>query len=337
MNALYAMGRLKYAMPDRPLATVGFDEIRTLVAHFASRPLSPSTGRKLAPDTVIDTLNFVRAFFGHLSDTGHWPPPAPLDRLFRYSRDKLFTDAELEQRQEVKVFTADELRVLWMSCANDFQQLLFLLALNCGFTQQEVSTLAVRHCHLDGPRPFIRRRRFKTKVPGQWRLWPETAALLRKWIAGHDATDMVFARESGQPLVYFAGRHRYDAVHHEWRKIRKRADARFDHYEETEGWKPPHLLPPGFRPPVKVRPLGYKHLRKTGSDMIRRIAGKDTAEVYLAHADPTLARVYNNRDFKKLAKALRKMRRALEPVLGPLPPADKRAAEPDGGPTPRAA
>src|SRR5439155_9845176 len=102
-----------------------------------------------------------------------------------------------------------------------------------------------------------------------------------------------------------------DIVRHEWIETLKLADAEHQSYQHIRFKNP--------RPTVQIRRLSFKYLRKTGADMIRRIAGKEVAEIYLAHQDMTMARAYTNPDFKRLAKALRKMREQLVPVLGPPP------------------
>ena len=49
--------------------------------------------------------------------------------------------------------------------------------------------------------------------------------------------------------------------------------------------------------------------------MIRTIGGLEVSEAYLAHSERTLARVYSNRDFDKLADALRTMETELATVF----------------------
>jgi integrase len=299
------MDRLKLAVPDLPLSQIGYDQIRQIINHFTSRPVSPVTGRKIAPDTVIDTLAFTRALFVRLADQHKWASPMSIDKVFKYNRQKLYTDAELERKAQVQVFTLDELKTLWMGCGKCLYELLFLLGLNCGFTAMEIATLRRAQCHLDGPKPFIRRIRHKTQVKGVWRLWPETADLLRQLMCGENEGDLALRTKTGKPLVHYFGRSRNDAVGHAWDDVRKRVDGILEIREMLGN----NVVP--------VRKLGFKYLRKTGSNLIRRIGGKDCAEVYLAHADKTLSRVYNNRDFKSLSKAIRTMRRQLVPVLGP--------------------
>ena len=49
--------------------------------------------------------------------------------------------------------------------------------------------------------------------------------------------------------------------------------------------------------------------------MIRKIGGLEVSEAYLAHSEKTLARVYSNRDFDKLADALGTMETELATVF----------------------
>lgn len=56
---------------------------------------------------------------------------------------------------------------------------------------------------------------------------------------------------------------------------------------------------------------------KTGADMIRKIGGLEISEAYLAHSEKTLARVYSNRDFDKLADALGTIEAELATVFAP--------------------
>ncbi len=49
--------------------------------------------------------------------------------------------------------------------------------------------------------------------------------------------------------------------------------------------------------------------------MIRKIGGLEISDAYLAHSEKTLARVYSNRDFDKLADALGIMETELATVF----------------------
>jgi hypothetical protein len=73
-----------------------------------------------------------------------------------------------------------------------------------------------------------------------------------------------------------------------------------------------------------VRPLGFKYLRKTGSDLVRRVGGIEAAEAFLSHAERSVSRVYNNRDFERLADHLTEVRKRLDRVFAD--PEEKRRA-----------
>ena len=303
--------QLRELMPDVPLSAIGYPQVRKLVAYYVGRPVTKKTGRKMAAVTAMNYVQAARRFFSYLADSGAWTPPASFEKCFGYKREKLFTDAELDARQTVQVFTLDELATLWQFAGSDHRRLYFLLALNCGFTQKEIGTLRHSHCHLDAAIPFISRRRNKTRVLGKWRLWPETVQLLKKLAAPPNPDGLALLNEDGNPLVWDNGSLKGDTIgHHHWPYHLKAALTGHDRAGRD---------PQFAASTVRVRKLGFKHLRKTASDIVRRIDGKDVAETFLCHTDKTLSRLYNNRDFKRLSKALRKMRRRLQRLFDAVP------------------
>ena len=66
-----------------------------------------------------------------------------------------------------------------------------------------------------------------------------------------------------------------------------------------------------------VSQYSFKHLRKTGADMIKRISGsEEVAQTYLSHKPTSVSgKHYTNRDYDRLADALREMRSQLEPMF----------------------
>jgi len=78
-----------------------------------------------------------------------------------------------------------------------------ILALNCGYTQQDVSTLTVDECKFKSRPPRILKNRSKTDVPMNHLMWKQTKELLQEFCHGKDSTDLVFTRADGRPLVPF--------------------------------------------------------------------------------------------------------------------------------------
>jgi len=276
--------------PDRALASIGHDQLTRLVSKLAGRPKSTTTGKKIAAQTAINLIAAARQFFYWLRDSGRWGEPRGFERIFRVNRRALLTNRERKQAaQGVDVFTVDELKKLWKA-ANEQNRLFICLGTNCGFAQMEIATLRTWEIDLEADPKRIARHRRKTEVYGSWVLWDVTADLLARRLerTPRNAEEYALLTRNGKPYVRYTNGNRTDAIGQAWQKLVKKAG---------------------------VTRLGFKHLRKTGADMIRRIGGLEVSEAYLAHSEKTLARVYSNRDFDKLAEALEKMEAELAPVF----------------------
>jgi hypothetical protein len=100
----------------------------------------------------------------------------------------------------IETFTMDEIKSL-LNTATERTRLYILLALNCGFTQVDCSTL--RHTEVDWTVGTITRKRTKTRqhenVPTVcYKLWPQTFDLLTKHKSMHP--DLVFVNQVGHAL-----------------------------------------------------------------------------------------------------------------------------------------
>jgi integrase len=275
---------------ERAIASVGYDQLKALVNKLTSRPKSAKTGKKIAAQTAINLIAAARQLFNWLRDSGKWEDPRGFDRIFRVNRKALQSNQERRQAaQGVEVFTLDELTKLWKA-ANEQNRIFISLGLNCGFAQMEISTLRTWEIHLETDPKHIARHRRKTEVYGSWPLWRVTADLLERRLpwTQKNAEEYALLTRNGHTFVSYGSGHRTDVIGQAWQKLIKKAG---------------------------VTKLGFKYLRKTGADMIRKIGGLEVSEAYLAHSERTLARVYSNRDFDKLADALRTMEAKLKTVF----------------------
>jgi hypothetical protein len=136
-------------------------------------------------------------------------------------------------------------------------------------------------------------------VYGEWRLWPETVAAIEHLRRLRPASKRpeVFLTKQGNTL-----------------------------WEPTKNSNPNRQIPNAWQRWLKrVRkdyrdfpPLGFKYLRKTAATFMRRLAGGEVASMFLAHGKATgddLLEIYAQRPFAKVHKALRKLRRRLQPVF----------------------
>jgi hypothetical protein len=198
-----------------------------------------------------------------------------------------------------------------------------LLALNCGFGQAEVATLQLAELRLGHRHPkyavvgdWIMRLRYKSRVYGEWSLWPETAAAVR-WLRGRrpadtTATELVLS-QAGRPLLETSGSNRSSKLGNSWAALHRRIAK--DH--------------------GAFRRLSFNKLRKTAADLVRQLADGETAGVFLCHgqavaADGLLDR-YSNRDFRRVFAANDQVRQRLAPMFAAVPdpfPADYRKSNP---------
>ena len=288
-SMLNRMTALEDSLPmDKDLSQVGYDDLVAVVDYWTSRPCGKETGEPIGIQTILNMVSAARQFFYWLDDSGKWRAPRRLTRIFSINRRALLTDEERKKAARgVQVFSVDELKALYKA-ANKQNRLYILLGLNCGFASMEISTLRRWEIDLKADQPIIVRNRRKTDVHGEWVLWPETAALLKERLkkGPQDQTgeNLAIVTRNGRELVRYHGGVRTDTVATAWTKLVKKAG---------------------------VTKLGFKHLRKTGADMIRKIAGLEVSETYLAHSEKSLARFYSNPDYAKVAAALAKMREEL--------------------------
>ena len=62
--------------------------------------------------------------------------------------------------------------------------------------------------------------------------------------------------------------------------------------------------------------MSFKHLRKTASQLVRDVAGKELSDAFLCHSDRTTGRHYNKfADWSAMADALDKVREKLRPMF----------------------
>ncbi len=286
------------------LSAIGKEELSQAVMYFASRPACQDRpyqrqpkGEPVSISTAKSAISQMKALFAWAADHDHlrWERPRGFDRIFRLKRHRLMTAKERQQEArefvsgEVQVFSPQDLARIHRA-ATSKERLFLLLGLNCGFTSGEIASLRRFEVYLDDPTPYIHKRRSKTGVEARWTLWPETAALLRKHRAKpNDDLRWLLTLADG-PLVEVTPTHRRDSIDQHWVPLLKRASV--------------------------TEPLGFRFLRKTGANAIKRLGGLEESEMYLAHQEPGLNKHYANRNWQRMWSCLDRFRDEL-PFLGP--------------------
>ncbi len=162
---------------------------------------------------------------------------------------------------------------------------------------------------------MIRFRR-KTKVYGEWKLWPETVAGI-EWAKAHRSrparspSDTLLVTRSGLALDQrTSGGNKSDKIMKSWTHLYK-------------------AVPEGT-----AKYLSFKYLEKTATDWIRNEFGGEVGSLFACHGKPVKTdaqlEAYSNKPFLKLFTALDQLREYLRPMFAAV--ADPWATRPRTSP-----
>lgn len=291
-----SMNDLKKAIDDTPIESLTIEDLQSIKFYFQARPTT-NKGTPMAWATITTTLNHGRAFFRWLSDTDKWNE---LKRWERALQPKQTGDsADDETNIEFSTYTLDELAKLY-AVATDHTKLMLLTGLNCAFGSKEIATLKKVHFKtFDGQVRICRHRHKKAgkgkPVYGEWDLWNETwkLAKARMAVTSNDPT----VNPNGRAYL---GKNDLELVH-------PTPSGRVDSIA---------LAFADLCVTAKVKNHGWYAIRRTGGQMIDRIAGEPIADLMLSHRPKSVTKkFYVNADFQKLHAALKVMRQQLQPMF----------------------
>jgi hypothetical protein len=291
---------IKRHQADTGLASLDADAIEQQLAYWSRRPVGES-GKPLAVTTCRTAGTVTRQFLRWLSRSPRFDWTLPGGFTFPRSRISLLPSDSADKMRR-KYFKISELKTLW-AYARPWERALMCLALNAGFANREIATLQTCEVVQGKKYSFIKRHRTKTNVYSEWLLWPETVAAL-EYLAQFRPEGLAFvvADRDGKPLTErLKSDNKNDTIARHWNRLLDRVEA--DN--------------PGFHR------LSFKYLRKTGGNLVRHLHVDSAAELssmYLAHSETadsrdTLLSVYTSRPWKKLHRALLRLRQKLQPVF----------------------
>ncbi len=299
----YRLGWMPRAISGRiPLASITAEDLRRAVEFFVSRPqqstkrLNKPTTKPISIRTAKDLVRELKAVFrfveNDLEGTGY-KRPAGFERLFKIPWQRLRTIEEIRAETvraihgEVATYTTEELRSIWHA-ATERSRLYILMALNFGWTSQEMSDARDFNFELDTDEPFVIKERSKKPVIARWPVWPETLALLKSHRAPQNPEQRWLLNARGLPLVRVTT-HRRDAVYEAWKRIRAKT------IEEN------------------VKRLGFTYVRKTSGNWIKQKCGLEASEMFLSHGETggEMNRFYANRRWPLMWDSLWAFRQTL--------------------------
>ena len=324
---------IKIHHEDRPV-DLDLDACQELLDYWRHRPLTRDKRidppRPMANRYCQNQIAELKRFFRwlHKSKEFPWRKPEDFEDLRTDVRDIQ------EERTSIAAYTVrscylpSELPIL-NKHTTPLERLLLLLGLNCGFKGAEQGTLLLDHLFVDRPHPneqylkevakyecndddrFILYSRNKTKVYGEFLLWPQTVELILWQIEQRKTpiekygltfrnllvtkTGKLFHRLTG------GGKNRSQIFNNKWTALIKRiqkSEADFPKYP-------------------------FSSLRDTAADLVRQVAGGEVSATFLMHGQPVkqddLLDLYTKRPFGKVFEALRILENELKPMFDAAP------------------
>lgn len=279
----HRVSKLRDSIGELSLSELG----HTAIANECERWIAHAKEGEFAISTAENQIKALRQFttWADEADEIEYEAPKRYERIFRKAITRQDVRTLKRKKEAPKTFSKAELQKLWKATDDDSERLYFLLALNCGFTQIDLSELKAEHVNWKAKK--IEYRRSKTGVYAEFLLWDETLELLKPY-KGQEG--VLFRTRRGKTLVSFSDKgNAVDSVRQLWDKLRKRAGVKGS----------------------------FKLLRKTASQAIRDIKGSDYAEAFLAHTEKGVGASYNRfQHWQGLAQAVKTYRQQLKPVLG---------------------
>ena len=320
---------------DLDLTQVGEKSVVQIIETLRGRPYTLKTGKHCSKRYAANCLKEFKVFLKWLdkNKSYFWVWPAG----YEFERGKIADVVTSDSGQEpskrlIHTNTVPELAELYFE-AQPIKRLYLLLALNCGFIQAEQTSLRLNEIFLDQCHPdsnvleipedlkgnWIAMFRGKTRVYGTWSLWPETVAAIRWWLKERDRIketlchgvkkrEAEFARTTeGRLLITQKGKPVATKT-----KRTGRLPNSFN-----------SLLDRVVDKNTDFKRLSFKHLRKTGSTLVRKASRAELASVYLAHGKPhgddDDLEAYADRPFEQMFEALNKVHRRLQPLWDAVP------------------
>jgi integrase len=322
---------LRKILPECPLAGLDVHRIEEMLDVLRLRPLGEN-GRSVSVAWTKNVIKQFRHFLSWLNRSQDFAWKRPSDLEIGLIRIPLTPNEKGRSARAVQVetYTRDELKTLWQY-ATPFQRLLMLISLNCGFGKSEVASLEMSDILLRQRHPrerevgytgtsadnWVLRIRHKSRVYGEWKLWPETVKAIDWWLQRRTA---IKVSSEVTTLLVTAKGNRFDTP----------TKGNNPNFQIPNGWF--HLTERVRKEYPEFRRLSFNKLRKTAGNFIREKAGGEVAGVFLCHGTPVRTDIqldmYTNRPFAKVFTAIDDVGEEMGQIWGtigdPFPDTHKR-------------
>jgi hypothetical protein len=302
---------LKFHIDDISLNELTANRLELWQRFYENRP-NGQRGKMLKKRSCVNQIKRLRDFANWLNKEPafRWRRPYDLDWPQIKVRE---TGEELAARanpDQVQTYTLDELAILW-EYALPSERAYLIFALNCAFARAEIGSLLQREIILNKAHRkygtvgnWIFKVRPKTRVYGEWELFPETVHAI-EWLLKHrpeSAHDNLFLDANGGLIIESTrGGNANQAIPSAWQRLTNRV--RKDHGQ--------------------FKDIGFKFLRKTMTNLVRDEFGGEVANIFGFHGsvlgEGDILEVYSNKPFWRVHQACVWLRQKLAPLFAKVP------------------
>lgn len=310
---------------DISLSSLNYDRCEEMIRYWRQRPCRKDSDKITSKDNARHHIGELLRFFRWLDQTDRFPWLMPRG-VERIDRTILGTDSERAVRLSAiqkTTYSVSELATLNRH-ATPIERLLLYIGLNCAMGAAELGRLQVSdflllHKHDFADRlnfnssendSFVRTLRPKTRVFGEWLLWPETVEMVRWGIArrekivGFGTSALLITSERGSPWYNeVASKNPQAKFASVWDDLLRRVRKNKEHAD--------------------FQRLPFGTLRDTLPDVIRHRYSDELASLCVAHGSTfrgdKLLDCYTNKPFGRLHQAIRELHVHFAPVFAAAP------------------
>ena len=298
---------LKFHLENIPLNELTANRLELFQRFYERRP-DGQRKKMLKKRSCVNQIKRLRDFVKWLNrePAFKWQRPYDLDWPKIKVQDTPDEMAARANPDQVQTYTVDELTILW-EYALPSERAFMIFALNCTFARAEIGSLLRREIVLNKPHRkygnvgnWIFKMRPKTKVYGEWELFPETVKAI-EWVLKHrpeNEMDNLFLDANGGLIIqHTSGGNANQTIPSAWQRLTDRI--RKDHSD--------------------FKDIGFKFLRKTMTDLVRNEFGGEIANIFSFHGsvlgEGDILEVYSNKPFWRVHQACLWLRQKLSPVF----------------------
>ena len=317
--------RFKEHHDDLPLSALNHDRCEEMIRYWRQRPRKKGTKGITSRDNARHHISELLRFLRWLDQTDRfgWLMPRGVERI-----DRTIQGTDSERAAKLSAIQKSTYSVAEFATLNHhatpIERLILYVGLNCAMGAAELGRLQMGdllllHQHEYADRlnfssaendSFVRTLRPKTKVFGEWLLWPETVEMLRWGIARREKirkfgpSASLIVSEYGKPWYdEEATKNPQAKFANVWDRLISRVRKEKEHEQFL------HL------------PFGT--LRDTLPDVIRQRYSDELASLCVAHGSTfkgdKLLDCYTNKPFGRLHQAIRELHDHFAPVFAAAP------------------